>query len=329
MSPRSLSSTSRSRCQELAGFSRRPAWDPLRAAPARSTPERVRNGSTRWWRRGRDRRRWADRPPPAAPPTTSGCPDRRSGSDSPDPAGTCLDPCAAPGICRDRPGHCAHRRLHASGTAGHDLGGEALRHTDLPAPTLIDLHTAPSYATGSIRRGRDTVSAPTSRSDAVAIMPDRRSPPITAGHRPTPHVLLERPAGRRRADPLAVGQRVAANPAAPGAVWYRGAPVASAARECHVTIPRNVDRVRNPAGVEGLAARPLRWSVTRASGSVARPLAVSRRSVSGCRSTARGAGKGRNAADGPGRRAIVPTAPQRGDRARLPLSSVQHVGGGK
>jgi hypothetical protein len=144
-----------------------------------------------------------------------------------------------------------------------------------------------------------------------------------------PHVLLERPAGRRRADPLAVGQRVAANPAAPGDVWYRGAPVASAARECHVTIPRNVDRVRNPAGVEGLAARPLRWSVTRASGSVARPLAVSRRSVSGCRSTARGAGKGRNAADGPGRRAIVPTAPQRGDRARLPLSSVQHVGGGK
>jgi hypothetical protein len=79
-------------------------------------------------------------------------------------------------------------------------------------------------------------------------------------------------------------------------------------------------------GLEGLAARPLRWSVTRASGSGARPLTVSLRSVSGQRSTARGAGKGRNAADGPGRRAIVPTAPQRGDRARLPLSSVQQVG---
>ena len=38
----------------------------------------------------------------------------------------------------------------------------------------------------------------------------------------------------------------------------------------------------------------------------------------GRRSTARGAGTGRSAADGPGRRAIVPTAPQRGDRARLP-----------
>src|SRR3954471_15581607 len=59
-------------------------------------------------------------------------------------------------------------------------------------------------------------------------------------------------------------------------------------------------------GLEGLAARPLRWSVTRASGSLARPLTVSRRSVSGLRSTARGAGKRRNAADGPGRRALVP-----------------------
>jgi len=49
----------------------------------------------------------------------------------------------------------------------------------------------------------------------------------------------------------------------------------------------------------------------------------------GRRSTARGAGTGRSAADGPGRRAIVPTAPQRGDRARLPLSSVQQVGCGK
>jgi hypothetical protein len=183
-SPRSLSSASRNRCQELAGFSRRPAWDPLRAAPARSTPERVRNGSTRWWRRGRDRRRWADRPPPAAPPTTSGCPDRRSGSDSPDPAGTCLDPCAAPGICRDRPGRCAHRRLRASGTAGHDLGRRSSSTHQSSRPDLDRPHTAPSYATGSIRRGRDTVSAPTSRSDAVAIMPDRRSPPITAGHRP-------------------------------------------------------------------------------------------------------------------------------------------------
>jgi len=70
-----------------------------------------------------------------------------------------------------------------------------------------------------------------------------------------------------------------------------GAPVASAARERHVTVPQNVDRVRNPAGLGGLAARLLRWSVTRASASAARPLAVSRPSVSGRRSTARGAGK--------------------------------------
>jgi hypothetical protein len=52
--------------------------------------------------------------------------------------------------------------------------------------------------------------------------------------------------------------------------------------------------------------------------SLARPLAASTRSVGGRRSTARGAGTCRSAADGPGRRAIVPTAPQRGDRARLP-----------
>ena len=76
----------------------------------------------------------------------------------------------------------------------------------------------------------------------------------------------------------------------------------------------------------GLTARPLRWSVTQASGSVARPLAASTQSVSGRRSTARGAGEGRNAADGPGRRAIVPTAPQRGDRARLPYQVCSRFG---
>ena len=52
------------------------------------------------------------------------------------------------------------------------------------------------------------------------------------------------------------------------------------------------------------------------------------RSVSCRRSTARGAGTGRSAADGR-EGAIVTTAPQRGDRARLPLSSVQQVGCGK
>jgi hypothetical protein len=56
---------------------------------------------------------------------------------------------------------------------------------------------------------------------------------------------------------LAVDQGVAANPAAPGDVWYRGAPVASAARECQVTVPRNVDRVRNPAGFGGIGGAPV------------------------------------------------------------------------
>jgi hypothetical protein len=109
----------------------------------------------------------------------------------------------------------------------------------------------------------------------------------------------------------------------------REAPVACAARERHVTVARNDDRVRNLAGFGGLGGAPAALVGHPGERSVARPTAASMRSVSGRRSTARGAGTGRNAADGPGRRAIVPTAPQRGDRARLPLSSVQQVGCGK
>jgi hypothetical protein len=60
--------------------------------------------------------------------------------------------------------------------------------------------------------------------------------------------------------------RARQTPRHPVMSWCRGAPAACAARERHVTVARNDDRVRNLAGLEGLAARPLRWSVTQASG---------------------------------------------------------------
>ena len=86
---------------------------------------------------------------------------------------------------------------------------------------------------------------------------------------------------------------------------YRGA-LAACAGEGHGSVAKNDDRVRNLAGPVALAARPRRWSVTLAERSAARPLAASTPSVGGRRSTAHGAGTGRSAADGPGRRAAGP-----------------------
>jgi hypothetical protein len=73
---------------------------------------------------------------------------------------TCLDPRAAPRICRGRPRHDAHRRLLGTVDIYFALlellamiwAAKALRQNDLSARTLIDLHVAPSCATGSIRR---------------------------------------------------------------------------------------------------------------------------------------------------------------------------------
>jgi hypothetical protein len=92
---------------------------------------------------------------------------------SPGPAGTCLDPRAAPRICRGRPGRCAHRRLGGSGAPSHDLGGEgsATKRSSRP-----DLGSDASY-----RRG-----TPQAAANTVMIMPDRRRPPITAGRRREP-----------------------------------------------------------------------------------------------------------------------------------------------
>lgn len=122
--------------------------------------------------------------------------------------------------------------------------------------------------------------------------------------------------------------RAAETPRHPVMSGCRGAPVACAARERPVTVARNDDRVRNLAGFTGIGGVRAALVGNPDERSVARPLAASMRSVSGRRSTARGARTGRSAAD---RRegAIVPTAPQRGDRARLPLSSVQQAGCGK
>src|SRR6476469_609195 len=75
----------------------------------------------------------------------------------------------------------------------------------------------------------------------------RRSPQAGLPPPPDPVVLAA------AADPEAVGQRVAANPATPVVMsWCRGAPVACAAGERHVTVARNGDRVRNPAEYGGI-----------------------------------------------------------------------------
>jgi len=142
----------------------------------------------------------------------------------------------------------------------------------------------------SHRRG-----TPQAAANTVVIMPDRRRPPIAAGQRRVPrsgpHRCCWRPGGggepipsqsasrwrQPRGTRSCLGVAGRRSPPPPGNVTSqsRGTLIESGTQR----------------GSEGLAARPLRWSVARASGSGARPLAVSRRSVSGRRSTARGAGK--------------------------------------
>jgi hypothetical protein len=198
------------------------------------------------------------------------------------------------------------RSFPRAGACGADRSGRGERHTDRPKSPLADgpgLPTATRHS-GSVRdRGRGVDPVGGGRVDRPAALAK-----VGSGHQPASR-------GKPR------GTRVVS--------WCRGAPVTCAARERHVTVARNDDRVRNLARFGGIGGAPAALVGHPGERSVARPLAASMRSVSGRRSTARGAGKGRNAADGPGRRAIVPTAPQRGDRARLPLSSVQHVGCGK
>jgi hypothetical protein len=102
---------------------------------------------------------------------------------------------------------------------------------------------------------------------------------------------------------------VAANPAAPDAVLVPRGSVARAARERHVTVARNDCRVTNSAGFGGIGGARAVLVGNARERSVARPLAAGCGRVSGCRSAARGAGKGRNAADGPGRCAMSPPLP--------------------
>ena len=247
MSPRSLSSASRNRCQELAGSSPSPRVGirPSERAPARSTSRAV-SGSAHTPAVGGDGEFGGDR--------LTGHHLRRRLSrycrDVPQTDG--LDqiprippalvwiPCVAPGICRDRPGHCAHRRLRASGTAGHDLGEEALRHNRSSRP---DLDRPASRAELCDRL--DQTRRERSRHPQAAATRWRSCP--TDGVRRSLLVIdvcrVLNPTGAAGAPGREEKSRSACGgpacggkpPRHPVMSWYRGAPVACAARERHVT----------------------------------------------------------------------------------------------